>query len=84
MAERINIPITRAAAVALSHWLSAVPVEDLPVTDPSERQALADLLTQLELTVGDVDGGQVAEAQRVLLKDAGEWVYRGVTYEAKS
>src|SRR5712692_6836878 len=48
MTDRVAIHLTRAAALVLTHWLYTVPQSAIPVTDPSERQALADLLAQLE------------------------------------
>jgi hypothetical protein len=52
----------------------------VPVTDPSERQALADLLTQLELGVGEPGQEALVEARKSLLETAGQWVYEGETY----
>lgn len=59
MAERIELSISRAAALALAHWLSIVPGADLPVTHPSERQGVADLLTELELAGERIDANEL-------------------------
>ena len=45
----VELRIPRVAAVALQHWLLTVPDAFVPVTHPAERQALADLLTALEM-----------------------------------
>jgi predicted RNase H-like HicB family nuclease len=78
--EWIDIPLSRAAAIALSHWLSTVPDSVIPVTDPSERQALADLLFALEACVTEPTGPELLAAKRALLKDSGLWVYQGATH----
>lgn len=77
---RVMIEISRPAALALTHWLSTVPVARIPVTDPSERQALADLLTRLEVVVGEVPVPELAAARTALLEAAGDWVNGGATF----
>jgi len=79
--DRVPIPLTRAAAVALAHWLYAVPTSLIPVTDASERQALADLLAQLEVQVGEPTAADFAAAKELLLRDAGDWVYDGAFFK---
>ena len=83
MHDRIPIPVTRAAALALIHWLYAVLNTAIPVTDPSERQALADLLAQLEVGVSEPTEAEFRAAKELLLRDAGDWVYEGTVYEAR-
>ena len=78
--ERVSIALSRQAATALTHWLATVPITQVPVTDPSEMQALADLLTQLELGVGEPGQEALVEARKSLLEVAGQWVYEGATY----
>jgi len=80
LSERVNIRLTRAAGIALIHWLNSVPPKAIPVTDPSERQALADLLTQLELSVGEPAEEILLAARKLLLGAAGDWVYDGESY----
>jgi hypothetical protein len=82
--DRVTLPLTRAAAILLRPWLQEVPSTAVPVTDPSERQALADLLFQLESTIDEPDSTSLAAARRLLLQDAGEWVQDGPIYEAAS
>ncbi len=81
MTDRVAIHLTRAAALALTHWLYTVPESAIPVTDPSERQALADLLTQLEADVGLPSDVELKAARELLLVDAGDWVHQGPVYE---
>jgi hypothetical protein len=73
----VAIHLTRAAALALTHWLYTVPESAIPVTDPSERQALADLLAQLETDVDSPSDADLKAAREVLLVDAGDWVHHG-------
>ena len=81
MTDRVAIHLTRAAASALTHWLYTVPESAIPVTDPSERQALADLLAQLETDVDSPSDADLKAAREVLLVDAGDWVHQGPIYE---
>jgi hypothetical protein len=52
----------------------------IPVTHPADRQALADLLTALEMTVVYPDAEHLAMAREELLKNSGPWVNDGATY----
>jgi hypothetical protein len=45
----------RADAVVLFDWLMSVDLNAVPIKDPAEKQALADLLTRLEQEI-DVPG----------------------------
>jgi len=81
MTDRVAIHLTRAAALVLTHWLYTVPQSAIPVTDPSERQALADLLAQLETDVGSPSDAEWKAARKLLLVDAGDWVHQGPIYE---
>jgi hypothetical protein len=84
MAEVIDVPLTRAAAVNLYHWLQVVPEAVIPVTHPAERQALADLLTQLEMCAPTPTDAALREAREALLANAGEWVNEGPIYDGNS
>jgi hypothetical protein len=79
--ERIDVPLSAAAASALIVWLTRVPERVIPVTHPAERQALADLLTSLEMTIRYPDAEESARAREQLLRDAGAWVYEGPVFE---
>lgn len=68
--------------MTLYHWLRAVPERVIPVTHPSERQALADLLAQLELCVTEPTTTSLEEAHAALLVNAGDWVNTGAVYDA--
>jgi len=84
LTERVNIALTRAAAVSLIHWLASVPTKAIPVTEPSERQALADLVTQLEVVVGEPEEPVLVAAREMLLRGAGDWVYEGAVYTGEA
>ena len=80
--EFTNISLTVAAAQVLLHWLSAVPVDVIPVTHPADRQALADLLTALEWAVVPPDEMALARARELLTQTPADWRDRGPTYHA--
>lgn len=52
---KVPLELWRADAVVLFDWLMSVDLNQVPITHPAEKQALADLLTQLE-TETDVPG----------------------------
>jgi hypothetical protein len=82
--EFIGLELTKAAAVTLFEWLSIVPVELIPVTDPAERQALMDLLYALEWAAPEPTAEVLLAARQLLLKNSGDWVYQGATYSPDS
>lgn len=48
-----NVPVTaltlwRADMIVLFDWLTTVDLNKVPITHPAEKQALMDLLTQLD------------------------------------
>jgi len=78
--DRIDVPLCAAAASVLIVWLTRVPERVIPVTHPAERQALADLLTSLEMTIKYPDAEETARA-RALLRNAAAWVHEGPLFE---
>jgi hypothetical protein len=52
---KVRIDLWRADAVVLFDWLMSVDLDAVPIAHPAEKQALADLLTRLELET-DVPG----------------------------
>lgn len=59
----INLPLWKADAVVLHFWLSTVDLDAVPFEDPSQRQALLDLLTELDQTdVGFLDDADIVAA----------------------
>lgn len=80
MAGFVDVPLTVAAASVLRRWLETVPSEVVPVTHPADRQALADLLTALEMCGPDPSDGELEAARTSLLRNSGEWVHRGIDY----
>jgi hypothetical protein len=78
MAESQNrivlLRLMEPAALVLMNWLGSGAVGKLPLGHPSERQALADLLTALEAAVADPTKEELVRAQYVLLRDAGTWL----------
>ena len=67
------ITIWRSDAVVLYDWLMTVNLGSVPVTHPSERQALMDLLTRLEQTdVAGVTQAQIDAAREEVSPEA-DW-----------
>lgn len=59
----MNLSLWKADAVVLHHWLSTVDLDALPFEDESQRQALLDLLTELDQTdVADADDAEIVAA----------------------
>ena len=75
--DRVALPLSRAAAIVLCHWLSSTDVNGNPIMHPAERQALADLLNSFETTIAEPDATQLDEARSQLLRNAGDWVDGG-------
>ena len=55
--------------------------QEVPVSDPSERQALADSLAQLETDLGSPSEAELKAVRELLLVDAGEWVHQGPAFK---
>ena len=63
----INVPLWRADAIVLQFWLSTVDLDEVPVEEESQRQALRDLLTALDQTdVGDADDAEIVAAHALV------------------
>jgi hypothetical protein len=61
-----------ADAIVLFDWLMTVDLNAVPITHPAEKQALEDLLDQLEQTeVAGVTQQQIDEARERLSRDMG-------------
>jgi hypothetical protein len=50
--EFVNIELWKADAIVLFNWLMSVELNEVPITHRAEKQALMDLLTQLEVQTG--------------------------------
>jgi hypothetical protein len=46
----VDLSMWRADAIVLFDWLMSVDLDQKPIRHPSEKQALADLLSRLEQT----------------------------------
>ncbi len=67
----INLPLWRADALVLHFWLSTVDLDEVPVEDESQRQALRDLLTALDQTdVVDADDAEIVAAHDLVARPA--------------
>lgn len=67
----INVPLWRADALVLHFWLSTVDLDEVPVEEESQRQALRDLLTALDQTdVGDADDAEIVAAHTLVTRPA--------------
>jgi hypothetical protein len=68
----VSISLWQADAVVLFDWLMTVDLDAVPITHPSEKQALADLLARLEEThVREATQGAIDEARREVARDMG-------------
>lgn len=68
-----TIRLWRADAIVLFDWLMSTDLSTVPITHPAQKQALTDLLSQLEIQA-DVLGAtaeQIAQAQADVAKDMG-------------
>lgn len=77
MTATTTLVISRAAATALLGWLESTPLNSIPVSASSDRQALADLLTALEQSAPEATADNLEEARAVLIRRAGPWVDGG-------
>jgi hypothetical protein len=68
---KVQLDLWRADAVVLFDWLMTVDLNEVPIRHPAEKQALADLLTQLE--VSDVTGVDQEESTRLGKRSPATW-----------
>jgi hypothetical protein len=69
----VTVRLWRADAIVLFDWLMSADLTTVPVSHPAQKQALADLLAQLEAQT-DVSGStdeQIARAQVEVARDMG-------------
>ena len=65
----ITLPLWRADALVLHFWLSTVDLDEVPVEDESQRQALRDLLTSLDQTdVATADDAEIVAAHALVAR----------------
>ncbi|MFE5596625.1 hypothetical protein [Streptomyces sp. NPDC056549] len=71
----VNVRLWHADAVVLFDWLMSTDLDAVPITHPAQKQALADLLSQLEFDVdADIAGStseEIAAAQAEVARDMG-------------
>ncbi len=67
-----SINLWRADAIVLFDWLMTVDLKTVPIIHPAEKQALTDLLTQLEQSdVTSVTQSDIDEARAAVATDMG-------------
>lgn len=69
--DRITLDLWTADAVVLFDWLQDLDFEALPISHKSQKQALTDLLTLLEVSVLPSDEVEVRAAQAEVARDMG-------------
>lgn len=70
--ENLSIELWRADAIVLYDWLMSVDFTKIPITHRAQRQALMDLLTQLDVTdASQVSRDDIADAQERVARDMG-------------
>jgi hypothetical protein len=68
----VTVKIWESDAIVLFDWLMSTDLNTVPITHPAQKQALADLLTQLEETVDtSVTQEQIDAAQADVARDMG-------------
>lgn len=69
----VTVELWRSDVVVLFDWLINVDLNTVPITHPSQKQALADLLSRLEWAADtDITGSsaeEIAAAQDEVAKD---------------
>ncbi|MFF2841059.1 hypothetical protein [Paenarthrobacter sp. NPDC057981] len=70
--QPVNLELDRADVVVLFNWLMSVDLDDVPISHPSEKQALADLLLGIEMCT------DVPEATQMEISQAREQVARNM------
>ena len=69
---KTELSLWRSDAIVLFDWLMTVDLNAVPITHPAEKQALMDLLSQLEQTdITDVTPDQIDEARADVARDMG-------------
>jgi hypothetical protein len=70
---RVRIDLWRADAIVLFDWLMSVDLDSVPVEHRAEKQALADLLTRLEVEtdIPGVSQGEIDAARAEVSRDMG-------------
>jgi hypothetical protein len=71
--SRVALHLHPAAVLVLFDWLMSVDVDAVPTSHRSQKQALMDLLTAIEVdTVApDAPAAEIALAQEVVARDMG-------------
>lgn len=71
--DMVAINLWRSDAVVLFDWLASVDPNQIPITHPAQKQALADLFTRLEheTDIPDVTQDQIDRASHDVAKDMG-------------
>jgi hypothetical protein len=68
----VEIRIWHSDAIVLFDWLMSTDLNTVPITHPAQKQALADLLTRLEVTIDtSVTQQQIDVAQAEVAHDMG-------------
>lgn len=48
--QPVSVELDRADVIVLFEWLMSVDLDDVPISHPAEKQALADLLLGIEMS----------------------------------
>ncbi|MFK0007754.1 hypothetical protein ACIQTZ_11930 [Paenarthrobacter sp. NPDC090520] len=70
--QPVSLELDRADVVVLFDWLMSVELDDVPISHPAEKQALADLLLGIEMST------DVPEATQAEINQAREQVARNM------
>ncbi len=67
--DQVSLRIWRADAIVLFDWLMSVDFETIPIQHRADKQALTDLLTQLEWSLVPPTEQEVDEAREAVSRD---------------
>lgn len=68
----VELRIWQSDAIVLSDWLMSTDLNTVPISHPAQKQALADLLTRLEVSIDtSVTRQQIEIAQSEVARDMG-------------
>ena len=71
--QPVSLELQRADVVVLFDWRMSVDLNDVPVSHPAEKQALADLLLGIEMStdVPEVTQAEINQAREQIAKNMG-------------
>ncbi|NWL10445.1 hypothetical protein DM793_03895 [Paenarthrobacter nitroguajacolicus] len=71
--QPVSVELDRADVIVLFDWLMSVDLDDVPISHPAEKQALADLLLGIEMStdVPEVTQTEIDQARDKIATNMG-------------